>query len=90
VNWKNAYRLNSATCLEGWDIPSAYARSAAFAGRRFSEIGEIAARAANVPAFAHLLEKIVWFSRQRLVTYAGSAISQPSISSYAELSAQAY
>jgi hypothetical protein len=55
---ENAYALNSAELrIEGWDIPSAYARSAALAGCRSSEIGEMAARAADVPAFADLLEQ---------------------------------
>jgi hypothetical protein len=63
--------------LQGGDIPSAYARSALLAARRSAEEGEMAARAADVPAFAALLWWTVSFRRQRLATYAASRISPP-------------
>jgi hypothetical protein len=52
----NAYSVCSATALEleGWAIPSAYGRPAEFAGRRSFEVEVMAARAADVPAFAVL------------------------------------
>jgi hypothetical protein len=40
--------------LSGWDIPSAYARSAVFAGRRAIEGKAVAARAADIASLCYL------------------------------------